>query len=114
VTRLIREHRYAGQGLFRAVHHYVWAGRSFAARVAPSSRGSGYFAIFFLSPATEVARRTIALAPSTVALGTTTTGADGSFTAAVRGLPEGTSLVEAWYRGDGRYFPAYASATAAP
>jgi hypothetical protein len=82
---------------------------SFAARVAPRSRGSGYFAIFFLSPATEVARRTIALAPSTVALGTTTTGADGSFTAAVRGLPEGTSLVEAWYRGDGRYFPAYAS-----
>jgi hypothetical protein len=84
---------------------------SFAARVAPLARGSGYFAIFFLGPTTEVARRTIALAPATLSYGSTTTGGDGSFHTTVRGLPEGTSLLEAWYRGDNRYFPAYASAT---
>jgi hypothetical protein len=80
----------------------------FSARVALLSRGSGYFTVIFLGPTTEVARRTVPLAPAVVSLGTVSTAADGSFHMTLNERPAGTSLLEAWYRGDDRHFPAYA------
>jgi len=56
-----------------------------------------------------VARRTVPLAPAVVSLGTVSTAADGSFHMTLNERPAGTSLLEAWYRGDDRHFPAYAS-----
>jgi hypothetical protein len=80
---------------------------SFTARIAPHTRGSGYFSVVFVASTGEVARRIIPLQAPVVPLGHALTRADGSFEARLGG----TGRVEAWYRGDSTRFPAFASAT---
>ena len=79
---------------------------SFSARVAPLSRGSGYFTLIFRNLLGEVGRRTIPLRAQEVSLATTVTRHDGMFEAAR--IPSGIQ-VRAWYRGDGAHFPSYAA-----
>ena len=82
---------------------------SFSARVAPLSRGSGYFAVSFRDASgVEVARRTVPLEPQGVALGNPRTDGAGRFAVRVGGLPRDRVRVEAWFRGDAGRFPAYA------
>lgn len=80
---------------------------TFDARVAPRSAGSGYFAIFFLR-GREIERRTIALGPGTVSLGSYSTDRRGSFVATLPASATGQERFEAWFGGDRRYFPSYA------
>lgn len=80
---------------------------AFTARVAPLSRGSGYFSVVFRrADGVEAGRRTIPLAPLARPLSAVRTRSDGRFSLAVGRLPN--VAVEAWYRGDARRFPAYA------
>lgn len=85
---------------------------TFAARVAPLSVGSGYFAIFFLSASDEVRRDMISLEPARISVGKTTTDTNGAFQFALRNFPEGKLLLEASYPGDDdRYLLGWASVT---
>ena len=83
---------------------------TFAARVSPASKGSGYFDVVFLGPSQEVWRGTVNLAAAQIALGKPTTNAQGAFSAPLPSLPAGSYLVEAWFRGDAVRFPSYAAA----
>jgi hypothetical protein len=84
---------------------------TFAARVAPSSVGSGYFAAIFLgaTPDTEVSRGVVNFAVATTSLGTATTNAQGAFSLPFPALPPASYLVQAWFRGVNTLFPAYAA-----
>ncbi len=86
---------------------------SFAARVAPISIGSGYFAVVFLdSSGNEVRRLSIPFDLASISIGQTITDANGAFQFTLRDLPEGQLLLEASYPGDDeRYLPAWASVT---
>jgi hypothetical protein len=79
---------------------------TFDARVSPGSVGSGYFMVIFLS-SSEIGRQTIQLAPLTLKVGTTATGAGGSYSALLQGLPTGSQLqITAKFPGDASYWPA--------
>jgi hypothetical protein len=52
---------------------------SLSARVAPSSLGSGYFAVIFLSGGTEISRQEIPLTAGKLAFATTSTDAAGIY-----------------------------------
>jgi hypothetical protein len=85
---------------------------SFDAKVSPSSLGSGYFTVIFLSSSGEIDRQKIPLAPATIKVGIATTNEDGTFDFALQGLPSGVQLqLLAVYQGDEQNWPAYASAT---
>jgi hypothetical protein len=83
---------------------------TFSARVAPLSRGSGYFAVSFRDASgAEVARRSLPLDTLGVALGSPRTDPAGRFGIRVGRLPRDQVRVVAWFRGDAARFPAYAS-----
>ena len=80
------------------------------ARVSPSSFGSGYFALVFLGAAgTEVSRATLPFEPATLALGTTQTANDGTYSLSFVPLNPGGFQVQAAYSGTGTLCPAFAS-----
>lgn len=83
---------------------------AFDAQVAPRSAGSGYFDIVFLS-GTEVARSTIDIAAAPVSLVRPVTGANGAVQLDTGPLAPGRYELEAWFRGDKRWFPSYAATT---
>ena len=83
---------------------------TFAARVSPTSGGSGYFDVIFLGPNREISRSTIDLTAAVIALGKPVTNARGVFLAPLPSLPFGSYLVEARFRGGSGFFPSYASA----
>jgi hypothetical protein len=85
---------------------------TFDARVAPTSADSGYFDIVFLA-GTEISRTTLNIAAAPVRLGTAETDRRGVVEAPISSLADGTFLVEASFKGDDRWFPAYGSATIA-
>jgi hypothetical protein len=84
---------------------------TFAARIAPSSVGSGYFAVMFLGPSSdaEVLRGVVPFAVTPTSLGTATTDSRGAFSLPFPALPPASYLVQAWFRGGSTMFPAYAS-----
>lgn len=84
---------------------------TFSARVSPASVGSGYFAIFFLTQSTEVARARIPLKPAAVTSSTVTTDDRGAFRSTLIGLPSAKLLLEVSYAGDDQYMPAYVKET---
>jgi hypothetical protein len=80
------------------------------ARISPNSIGSGYFALIFLAPGTEVSRATLEFAPATVTLGTAQTASDGSYN--VQFVPVNsvdTFQVTAYYAGNASLWPAWAT-----
>lgn len=81
---------------------------TFVARVAPASKGSGYFSVFFLGPDQEVSRIRIPLRAGTVSLDETVTGADGAFAFHVPDAPASPALFQVRSAGDDSYWPAYA------
>jgi hypothetical protein len=82
---------------------------TFTARVSPSSVGSGYFALFFLTPQREISRQIIHLAPGSVPLGEVVTGTQGEYRLPFGSLIAGDYLLEADYGGNRQYWPAWAS-----
>ncbi len=81
---------------------------TFIARVAPSSEGSGYFSLVFLSSDQEIRRFRIPLRAETVSLGEAVTGGGGAFKFQVSDAPAWPALFQAWYAGDDNHWPAYA------
>lgn len=81
---------------------------SFSARVAPSSFGSGYFTVIFLSAGTEISRQEIPLTASKTVFATTTTDAAGNYQFVLTSLGTSQVTLEAAYVGDAQYWPAYA------
>jgi hypothetical protein len=81
---------------------------TFAARVSPVSKGSGYFDIVFLAPP-EVGREIVPLEPAIVAIGSTFTDEGGVFRFTLRPLGQFTALFHGTYSGDDIYWPAFAS-----
>jgi hypothetical protein len=81
---------------------------SFFARISPASIGSGYFAIFFLTPSTEAERRKISLEPGIFLSGWTTTDESGAFQFTLSRLPPATLLLVVKYLGDDKHLPAHA------
>jgi len=85
---------------------------SFDARVSPSSLGSGYFTVIFLSSSSESDRKNIPFAPATIQVGSATTSEDGTFDVVLQGLSTNVQLqLLAIYEGDDQYWPAYAATT---
>ena len=96
----------------------VTAGRrfqlSFGARIAPHSKGSGYFDVMFLGAnGIEFTRTALPLAAASIPLGAAATDRNGRVTQPLTALRDGNFLIEASFRGDKRWFPAYASAVVA-
>jgi hypothetical protein len=87
---------------------------TFTARVAPESVGSGYFALFFLTPSTEVSRVRLPLQPAAAAEASASTGSDGSFSIPVSSLPPGSYQVDASFAGDDQLWPALAQGVLPP
>jgi hypothetical protein len=81
---------------------------AFDARVSPSSTGSGYFTVIFLSSDVEFLREEAALGPATVPLGSTSTDADGNYALDISTLGAARVILEASYPGDAHTWPAYA------
>jgi hypothetical protein len=81
---------------------------TFVARISPSSLGSGYFDITFQDAQAEFAREQTQLAPALVRIGAATTDAQGRYAISLTALPGGELLLEANYRGNDQYWPAYA------
>jgi len=84
------------------------------ARVAPFSEGSGYFAVIFLGPNTEIRRFQIPLKPGTASIGKMVTDSSGAYALRVDSPHAWRAFYEAWYAGDDTFWPAYATATADP
>jgi hypothetical protein len=80
---------------------------SFAARVAPSSFGSGYLTVIFLN-GTEISRQEIPLTASKLTFGTTSTDASGNYQLGLTSLGTSQVILEAAYSGDAQHWPAYA------
>ncbi len=79
-----------------------------AARVSPSSVGTGYFMlIWFNAAGNEPSRETILFQPQTQTLGTATTAADGSFSI-FTSVDSNSYNVTAEYAGSGTLWPAMA------
>jgi hypothetical protein len=87
---------------------------TFRARVDPPTNGSGYFAVFFLSDAGEGQRFILPFAVASSPVGTATTHDDGTFSLLLKGLPAGTTSVQAWYGGDDQVWPGAASTEYTP
>jgi hypothetical protein len=83
---------------------------AFATRVAPISRGSGYYTVIFEREGVEFDRRIAAFEPASWTI-STRTGPSGRFTGTVPDLPPGRRHVEARFGGSALLFPAYASRT---
>ena len=81
---------------------------SFSARVAPSSLGSGYFTVIFLSGGTEISRQEIPLTAGKLTFATTSTDAAGSYQFGLTSLGTSPVALEAAYPGDAQHWPAYA------
>jgi len=79
------------------------------ARVPPSSTGSGYFALVFLSGGTEVSQTQLDFAPPILSLGTAQTASDGTYSIPFTGLNSGGFQLQAAYAGTTALWPAYAS-----
>ena len=88
---------------------------SFEAKVAPSSVGSGYFALVFLGARGEIDRRRILFLPASFDIGTRITDETGAFRATFHApgiqLSLGKVLIEAWFPGDERLWPDYGMGT---
>jgi hypothetical protein len=82
----------------------------FEARVAPSSFGSGYFAVIFLKSNVEFVRQTLPLKAGSVAQGTTATDATGAYSLGLASLGSTRIILEANYAGDAQHWPGYARA----
>jgi len=98
----------SGQFLVTPGSNYTF---TIAARVSPTSLGTGYVAVIFLSGSSESRRDTLPISAPTVQVGDVVTGQDGTFSAnfQLQGMPRNTELqLEAIYPGDGTYWPAYA------
>jgi hypothetical protein len=80
----------------------------FAARVAPSSTGSGYFMLIFQDGTGEFLREEIPLKAGTVPLGSATTDGTGSYALAIGSLGDAGVVLEATYAGDAQHWPGYA------
>jgi hypothetical protein len=80
---------------------------SFAARVAPSSFGSGYLTVIFLN-GTEISRQEIPLTASKLTFGTTSTDASGNYQLGLTSLGTSQVILEAAYSGDAQHWSAYA------
>ncbi|MCU1316986.1 MAG: hypothetical protein JWN63_2308 [Candidatus Acidoferrum typicum] len=81
---------------------------SFSARVAPSSFGSGYFTVIFLSGGTEISRQEIPLTAGKLTFATTSTDAAGNYQFGLTSLGTSQVTFEAAYAGDAQRWPAYA------
>jgi len=81
---------------------------SFSARVAPSSFGSGYFTVIFLSGGTEISRQEILLKAGKLTFATTSTDAAGDYQFGLTSLGNSQVTLEAVYAGDVQHWPAYA------
>ncbi len=81
---------------------------SFSARVAPSSFGSGYFTIIFLSGGMEISRQEIPLTAGKLTFATTSTDAAGNYQFGLTSLGSSQVTLEAAYAGDAQRWPAYA------
>jgi len=81
---------------------------TFFAQVAPSSLGSGYFTVDFLSNGTGIFRQEIPIAAGKTTLGTPTTDASGKYQLVVSSLGSQPAIIEATYAGDAQHWPAYA------
>jgi hypothetical protein len=81
---------------------------SFSARVAPSSFGSGYFTVIFLSSGTEISRQEISLKAGKLTFATTSTDAAGDYQFGLTSLGNSQVTLEAVYAGDAQHWPAYA------
>jgi uncharacterized protein (TIGR03437 family) len=80
------------------------------ARVSPSSFGSGYFALVFLTASgTEISRNVVQFEPATVTLGTSQTASDGSYNLSFAPPNSGSPQLQAAYAGTGALWPAFAS-----
>ncbi len=110
-------HVVSGQNQYSAINSGYFSVRAgenytvaFAARVSPSSTGSGYFAIFFLFPSgSEISRRTISIAAPTISVGSVLTDADGAYRFDLTGLPFGVLLMfQVNYPGNDFNWPASA------
>ena len=82
---------------------------TFAARISPTSAGSGYFAVFFLGPG-EIQRQRIPLRPHPF-ISNATTNESGYFGYAWTGLRTQPIRVDARWAGDGDRWPALATAS---
>jgi hypothetical protein len=80
---------------------------SFSARVAPSSLGSGYFTVIFLSNGTEISRQEISLKAGKLTFATTSTDAAGDYQFGLTSLGNSQVTLEAVYAGDAQHWPAY-------
>ena len=80
----------------------------FAARVTPTSVGSGYLLIVFLG-SSESTRETIPLEAPLILLGTVATDSHGAFDFKLNGLQPHVLLL-ANYAGNDGYWPSYAQA----
>jgi hypothetical protein len=80
---------------------------SFAARVTPSSFGSGYLTVIFLND-TEISRQEIPLTASKLTFGTTSTDASGNYQLGLTSLGTSQVILQAAYSGDAQHWPAYA------
>lgn len=86
----------------------------FGARVAPRSEGSGYFDLIFLGAnGVELTRMRLRVGAASVKLGAPATDRNGRVAEPLAALRGGNFLVEAWFRGDNLWFPAYASTVVA-
>jgi len=81
---------------------------SFSARVAPSSLGSGYFTVIFLSGGTEISRQEIPLTAGKLRFATTSTDATGNYQFGLTSFGTSQVTFEAAYAGDAQHWPAYA------
>jgi hypothetical protein len=81
---------------------------TYSARVAPSSAGSGYFMVIFLKAGTEFLRNEIPLAAGKVELGTSASGAAGTYQLGLALLGSAHAILEATYAGDAQHWPGYA------
>jgi len=84
---------------------------SFSGRVAPSSRGSGYFTVIFLGGGTEISRQEIPLTAGKLTFGTTSTDVGGNYQFGLTALGISQVILEATYAGDAQHWPAYARVT---
>jgi hypothetical protein len=80
------------------------------ARVSPSSFGSGYFALVFLgATGTEFSRATLQFAPAILALGSTQTARDGTYSLSFTPPNSGSPELQAAYVGTATLWPAFAT-----
>ena len=79
---------------------------TFTARVSPLTHAAGYFSLFFLNGATEVARFTLPISAGRTTIATGVTDQDGTFSINLDQLPEGSYQFGAWYSGSPALWPA--------